>query len=144
MLSSKAVADGGVSYFIDHVVTARVSKYACGASCGVLYDPANQEHFKRSSQVFRIAGGPLRLPNFFDIILPKVLVVVLPLPCEAHWTRKDTRVLEKTEFCRSYFRSAATKSDFGSLIDSILCYKGASRQPQWTDEDAGAPEQLLP
>ena len=66
------MADGGVSYFIDHAVTARISKYACGVSVHMPYDPANREHLKRSSQVFRNPGGQQRVPSFFDIILPQV------------------------------------------------------------------------
>ena len=74
-----------------------------------------------------------------------MLLVCLPLHiCEARWTRKDTRVSETTEFRRSYSRSSFTKSSFEGVIDPILCYKGTSAQPRWTDEDAGAPEQVLP
>ena len=72
ILSNKAVADGGVSYFTDHAVIARVSLYACGAKCHTKYDPTNQEHLKRSSQASRDLDGKQRVPNSFSIILPKV------------------------------------------------------------------------
>ena len=73
-----------------------------------------------------------------------MLLVCLPLPiCGAHGICKDTQVSEKTEFRRSYHRSVITKSEIRSVIDPILSYKGTSGQPQWTDEDAGAPVQLL-
>ncbi|KAI5999139.1 hypothetical protein EDD15DRAFT_2386458 [Pisolithus albus] len=118
---NKAVADGGVSYFIDHSVTARVSKYACGIRCNPTYDSNDQEHRQRSSQVFRSVDGYQRLPNSFDIILPK-----------------DTKVSETKEFRRSYNRTSTNRSDFRYLADPILCYKGSSPRPRWTDVDAGS------
>ncbi|KAI6142556.1 hypothetical protein EDD17DRAFT_1796309 [Pisolithus thermaeus] len=118
---NKAVADGGVSYFIDHSVTARVSKHACGVRCHHQYDFNDQEHRQRSSQVFRDLNGSQRLPNCFDIILPK-----------------DTKVSETKEFRRSYHRNSTNRSDFGYLADPILCYKGSSPHPRWTDVDAGS------
>ncbi|KAI6119939.1 hypothetical protein EDD16DRAFT_1476965 [Pisolithus croceorrhizus] len=118
---NKAVADGGVSYFIDHSVTARVSKYACGVKYNILYDPNNQEHRQRSSQVLHRVDGSQRLPNAFGIILPK-----------------DTQVSETKEFRRSYHRTSANRSDFGHLRDAILCYKGSSPHPRWTDVDKGS------
>ncbi|KAI6169017.1 hypothetical protein EDD17DRAFT_1465265 [Pisolithus thermaeus] len=118
---NKAVADGGVSYFIDHSVTARVSKHACGARCNTVYDSNDQEHRQRSSQVFRSVDGCHRLPNSFDIILPK-----------------DTKVSETKEFRRSYNRTSTNRSDFGYLSDPVLCYKGSSPHPRWTDVDAGS------
>ncbi|KAI6010985.1 hypothetical protein BKA83DRAFT_4312814 [Pisolithus microcarpus] len=118
---NKAVADGGVSYFIDHSVTARVSKYACGVRSNTVYDSNDQEHRQRSSQVFRSVDGYQRLRNSFDIILPK-----------------DTKVSETKEFRRSYNRTSTNRSDFGYLADPILCYKGSSPHPRWTDVDAGS------
>ena len=72
VLSNKAVADGSVSYFIDHAVIARVSRYACGIRSNTPYKATNQEHLKRSSQASRDLDGKQRLPNAFSIILPKV------------------------------------------------------------------------
>ncbi|KAI6169022.1 hypothetical protein EDD17DRAFT_457860 [Pisolithus thermaeus] len=118
---NKAVADGGVSYFIDHSVTARVSKHAYGISCNAKYDSNDQEHRQRSSQVFRSVDGCQRLRHSFDIILPK-----------------DTEVSETKEFRRSYNRTSTDRSDFGDVAVRILCYKGSSPHPRWTDVDAGS------
>ncbi|KAI6017318.1 hypothetical protein BKA83DRAFT_4326647 [Pisolithus microcarpus] len=118
---NKAVADGGVSYFIDHLVTTRVSKYACGIRCHLRYDSNDEEHRQRSSQVFHDVDGSQHLRNSFSIILPK-----------------DTEVSETKEFRRSYYRKSINRSDFGNLADRILCYKGGSPHPRWTDVDAGA------
>ncbi|KIK15003.1 hypothetical protein PISMIDRAFT_641667 [Pisolithus microcarpus 441] len=121
ILSNKAVADGGVSYFIDHLVTTRVSKYACGIRCHLRYDSNDEEHRQRSSQVFHDVDGSQHLRNSFSIILPK-----------------DTEVSETKEFRRSYYRKSINRSDFGNLADRILCYKGGSPHPRWTDVDAGS------
>ncbi|KAI6119936.1 hypothetical protein EV401DRAFT_2209244 [Pisolithus croceorrhizus] len=118
---NKAVADGGVSYLIDHSVAARVSKYACGVSCATRYDSNNQEHRQRSSQVFHRLDGSQRLPHSFGIILPK-----------------NTKVSETKEFRQSYNRISANRSDLRHLRDAILCYKGSSPHPRWTDVDKGS------
>ena len=45
--SNKAVADGAVSYYIDHFVQTRVSKLTYGTMNGINYDARNPEHRKR-------------------------------------------------------------------------------------------------
>jgi hypothetical protein len=47
--SNKAVADGAISYYIDHFVQTRVSKLTYGCQGYITYDPGNPEHLKRST-----------------------------------------------------------------------------------------------
>ncbi|KAM6497412.1 hypothetical protein JOM56_007885 [Amanita muscaria] len=83
---NKAVADGAVSYYLDHYVTARVSKYSYGIEIIDLFDPMNPEHARRSNtNVMRKADGKYYIPGAFSTIL-----------------KKDTEVSEKTEFPKPY------------------------------------------
>ncbi|KAG6918266.1 hypothetical protein DXG01_015640 [Tephrocybe rancida] len=123
---NKAVADGGVSFYIDHFVTARVAKYAYGLNISTPYNPDNVEHLKRLSTRFTDAAGHERLPNAFSIILPKA-----------------TQVSEATTFKRPYIRRYPTIGEAGKEIFSdILCYRGSIKNPRWMNEDSDLYSQL--
>ncbi|KAF5374600.1 hypothetical protein D9615_008990 [Tricholomella constricta] len=117
---NKAVADGGISFYIDHFVTARVAKYAYGIHVCTPYVSSNIEHLRRSSSIWRDARGIDLISRSFDIILPK-----------------NRQISESTEFRRSYFYTAKTTNGLPDQIsEDILCYRGSSGSPRWTDEDA--------
>ncbi|TFK64300.1 hypothetical protein BDN72DRAFT_901684 [Pluteus cervinus] len=88
---NKVVADGMVSFFIDHFVSTRVSKFHYGTKCGVPYMPWTPNHRARSDkQSMSVSGEPF-LPDAFAVILPK-----------------DTRVSEEKEFRQRYYRARDT------------------------------------
>ena len=69
---NKAVSDGAISFYLDHIVRTRVSKFTYGSFIHVAYDPSNPDHQYRSHRVFISASGARRLLGSFSIILPKV------------------------------------------------------------------------
>ena len=71
-IRNKAVSDGAISFYLDHFVRTRVSKFTYGVICNILYDRNDPEHKSRSDKVFTAASGDKRINGFFDIILPKV------------------------------------------------------------------------
>jgi hypothetical protein len=73
--SNKAVADGGVSFHLDHVVSARVAKYTYGTSCVVEFEAANLQHRQRQHTVTLRPSGKLFIPNAFSAILQKVIKI---------------------------------------------------------------------
>ena len=72
ILRNKAVADGAVSFCIDHYVTARVSKFALGINCYIPYDTKNPEHTSRSPDKFVGLDGNPKIDGLFSNILPMV------------------------------------------------------------------------
>ncbi len=72
---NKAVSDGAISFYLDHFVRTRVSKFAYGTFCDTLYRPEEHDHRVRVSTLYTDFAGTKRIPDNFDIILPKVLVV---------------------------------------------------------------------
>ena len=69
---NKAVAIGAVSYYIDHFVTTRISKFTYGLLGNTLYDPSNPEHVRRANKSFVNAMGDKRIPDGFEIMLTRV------------------------------------------------------------------------
>ena len=69
---NKAVADGAVSFYLDHFVAARISKFAYGVECSISFNPRNTEHLVRSSSAFISLAGVKQLRGAFDVILQKV------------------------------------------------------------------------
>ena len=70
--SNKAVADGAIAFYLDHVVSVRVARFTYGTQCAVLYNPLDPEHVVRSGTVYTHPSGKKYLPKAFDGILVKV------------------------------------------------------------------------
>ena len=71
-ISNKAVADGAVSFYIDHFVSARVSKFAYGVEVYHKFDASNTEHERRNNTTFMTPEGYLGIDGIFSVILPQV------------------------------------------------------------------------
>ncbi|KAG5351000.1 hypothetical protein C0989_008363 [Termitomyces sp. Mn162] len=116
---NKAVAEGAISFYLDHFVAVRIAKYSYGVECTVLYEEHNREHRARSSRLYTSLTGLQRLPGYFDAIL-----------------RKDVHVSETEEFRRSYAMTARNTGTLRRIEESIVCYRGTLAAPQWMDEDS--------
>lgn len=80
-IRNKAVADGAVSFYLDHYVKARISKFAYGTTCSTDYDPNNPDHLSRRANMYVSVSGTRKLPGLFDVILPKVRSSPPPVNC---------------------------------------------------------------
>ncbi|KAF5374599.1 hypothetical protein D9615_008995 [Tricholomella constricta] len=117
---NKAVADGAVSFYIDHFVKARVSKFTYGLDSYVPYDITNVEHRRRLATLFVDSDGVDNVQRKFSPIL-----------------KKGTEVKETTEFREDFFRKADSLDAIPNpMMDDILCYRGPSTDPQWTDVES--------
>jgi hypothetical protein len=70
--SNKAVADGAVSFYIDHLVSSRVARATYGIQVYTQYDPQDAEHQARKHTKFIDAAGHQSIPDQFSSILIKV------------------------------------------------------------------------
>jgi hypothetical protein len=73
----KAVADGALSYYIDHFIPTRISKFTYGVSCSKPYQPGTTEHEQRISDKYQNADGRFFVGGCFETILPVVRVCYL-------------------------------------------------------------------
>lgn len=78
---NKAVADGAISFFLDHFVGVRVSKHAYGIEVNIPFDPFDAEHVRRVSQSYVSMAGDRRLTGHFNTILAKVITAVEHVQC---------------------------------------------------------------
>ncbi|KDR69807.1 hypothetical protein GALMADRAFT_77195 [Galerina marginata CBS 339.88] len=117
--ANKAVADGAISFYLDHFVQTRMSKFTCGVICRVPYDEKDSEHQKRVATKHTCPlTGETRLPDMFSVILSK-----------------NTQVSETKEFRARYYQVSANRSDFQIFSSSVWCYRGSLEQPKWRDQD---------
>ncbi|KDQ52423.1 hypothetical protein JAAARDRAFT_483334 [Jaapia argillacea MUCL 33604] len=123
--TNKAVADGALSFYLDHFVSTRVAKTAYGTSCNRIYRPDDPTHLARYPQSFVDAEGWLLLPNGFTAILSK-----------------GTSVSEDREYRCSLVFDVAHAQELNSAIADITVYRGADPVPQWTDINPGMFETL--
>ncbi|PPR01379.1 hypothetical protein CVT24_006217 [Panaeolus cyanescens] len=115
---NKSVTDGAISYYLDHFVSTRVSKFTYGEFIYILFDPTLDDHQIRENNVVTLPSGEKRVRDSFDVILPK-----------------NTQVSEVTEFRRARFCEAESREDFKSLSVSVWCYRGTILEPKWADVD---------
>lgn len=69
---NKAVADGAMSFFLDHFVRTRMSKAFYGVPMCQYYDSSNSEHRLRAQNTFVRPDGLTYVTNVFSVILPRV------------------------------------------------------------------------
>ena len=69
---NKAVAIGAVSYYVDHFVKGRISKFTYGVPCRMPYNSSNPEHVRREHKSFVDAMGTKRVPDNFKTMLSRV------------------------------------------------------------------------
>ncbi|KAF8652563.1 hypothetical protein AX16_004346 [Volvariella volvacea WC 439] len=114
--SSKAVSSGAISFYIDHYVDSRVSRFCYGTVHDVGYNPHDPEHQQRKEDVYVDIDGSSMLPGSFSIILPK-----------------DIQVNETQEF-RSYFSIVSSHPSHAAGAE-IVCYRGGLAHPRWLTQD---------
>lgn len=69
---NKAIADGAVSFYIDHCVDVRIATTTYGIECLTSFDENDPEHITRSNKAIFRPPGRIVLPDYFDVILKKV------------------------------------------------------------------------
>ncbi|KAF8629982.1 hypothetical protein AX15_003171 [Amanita polypyramis BW_CC] len=111
---NKAVADGAVSFYLDHFVSVRVASFTYGIECLTAFDQSDPDHLSRSNKAIFRPSGRIVLPDYFDVIL-----------------KKGTRVSEDKEFRRSYHVESAIP--IRSRTEEIMCYRGRRDEPKWLD-----------
>ncbi|KAF9480734.1 hypothetical protein BDN70DRAFT_893887 [Pholiota conissans] len=117
---NKAVSDGAISFYLDHVVRTRISKITYGTFYSMLYNPNEPDHKLRRKKAYTSESGDKVVPDSFDIILPK-----------------NTQISEAKEFRQRYVYECASSavSDSSHLNDDIWCYRGHITEPKWKDVD---------
>ncbi|KAF8632112.1 hypothetical protein AX15_002043 [Amanita polypyramis BW_CC] len=118
---NKAVAEGAISFNIDHSVTSRISRYTYGVGCCRKFDPNDMQHIARKRTCFVAENGEFQVPGAFSAIL-----------------MKDTEVSEETEF-RGHYSFLYTMSELQALeIAKAIIKRYQNRKgkaPAWIDED---------
>ncbi len=76
---NKAVAEGAISYILDHSVTSRVSRYTYGIKSSTTFHPHNPEHVARMHTCCIDASGRVLVSGRFSAILEKVMSYLLSL-----------------------------------------------------------------
>ncbi|KAF9234835.1 hypothetical protein BU15DRAFT_78668 [Melanogaster broomeanus] len=113
---NKAVADGGISFYIDHLVSSRAARFSYGVKCIANYQSHDPEHRARKLTAFRDLTGCLVVPNVFRSIL-----------------MKGIRVSEEQEFRRPFCMLKESPSECSHVSTCIVAYRGKLTAPAWVD-----------
>ncbi|KAI0318147.1 hypothetical protein OF83DRAFT_1171359 [Amylostereum chailletii] len=114
--TGKAVAEGAVSFYLDHYVSTRVAKLTYGTEGAIAYDPTKLSHLLRTDDAYTDLDGERYLPCAFYPIITK-----------------GTRVSVTTEFEEEFIKSSKKKGDLDHMRKEILCYRGDD-VPEFIDE----------
>ncbi|OSX61856.1 hypothetical protein POSPLADRAFT_1145484 [Postia placenta MAD-698-R-SB12] len=114
--TSKAVAEGAVSFYLDHWVSARVARVTYGIECTTHYNESKPDHLQRRGNVRTRPSGRQVIPDHFSAILAK-----------------GTRIREDEEVSHGYYKEAREAVTLNRITAEITCYRGRSKEPCWTD-----------
>ncbi|KAJ3881321.1 hypothetical protein F5051DRAFT_458832 [Lentinula edodes] len=111
---NKAVADGGVSFYLEHFVSSRVARYSYGIKCSKIYQASNPEHRRRGFH--NSIAGTFQVENCFSLIL-----------------QKGVQMTELQEFRNPFVYYSYHRLQ--SMTETILEYRGIDKDPSWIDVD---------
>ncbi|TFK50906.1 hypothetical protein OE88DRAFT_1630799 [Heliocybe sulcata] len=116
--TNKAVADGALVFYMDHVVCTRVARTMYGTKTSVAYDPNQWEHKMRSHSIFSWPSGRKALPHAYTLMVIK-----------------GSKINTEEEYVSDLFREAIDPDTiiYGLESEAVVAYSGASTYPQWTD-----------
>ncbi|KAI0079324.1 hypothetical protein K474DRAFT_1659403 [Panus rudis PR-1116 ss-1] len=114
--TNKAVAEGAVSFFLEHFVTVRVIKAAYGTRHYVELDPDDANHMLRAPRSKYRLSGRRYIPDKFTMFLAN-----------------GSRIRENEEHAISLFIEAKHPSVLNLISSDIECYRGIDKKPEWTD-----------
>lgn len=134
------MADGAVSFFIDHLVSCRTARFTYGTECNAIYNEHDPEHVGRRDNAFEGVTGYLEVPHAFESILMKVshltsLREALADRSDSH--TKGTEVSEEQEFKKPFIIEEFDLSHCGSIPVDIVAYRGRLLNPSWVDTERG-------
>jgi len=115
--TNKAVAVGAVSYYVDRLVTGRISKFTYGVPCSIVYDPGDPEHAQRLHKSYTDFLGEKRIPDHFVTMLSR-----------------GTKVLEDREI-RHKFCCISEGAPPQKVVLNIIKYTGSLVAPEWGDKE---------
>ncbi|KAI5115029.1 hypothetical protein M0805_009482, partial [Coniferiporia weirii] len=115
--TAKAVADGAISFYLDHFVSSRVAGVTYGMRTRPVYDPNNPEHVRRKANIHVLPSGKQMVSGTFSVVL-----------------RKGTAVSKETEFRQSFFVEKTDFDALGSMSINLLVFQGSGEPPVWKDE----------
>ncbi|EGN92781.1 hypothetical protein SERLA73DRAFT_116909 [Serpula lacrymans var. lacrymans S7.3] len=116
--TNKAVADGAVSFYLDHRVSARIARFTYGTRCSIEFDKHNSQHMLRSNMAIPRPSGRMVIPHAFSSILTK-----------------GTRVSESKEFRKAFITESTEVTSCNNIATEIVCYRGEALSPRWTDTE---------
>ncbi|KAI0031107.1 hypothetical protein K488DRAFT_52773 [Vararia minispora EC-137] len=116
--SKKAVADGAVSFYIDHFVTARTAKVTYGTRCAVQFFPFLPSHRMRVNQALPCLTGGLVLPGAYSGILTK-----------------GSQIAEASEYRKTFVAEGMRPGDGLQITMKIIVHRGSGDPPEFIDED---------
>jgi len=116
--ANKAVADGAIAFYLDHIVSVRVARWTYGTEYLMCYIPSNPQHAARSETIITFPSGRRYIPKAFRAML-----------------EKGTQVSEGKEFTFDLLRETQNIAHLGNINADIQCYRGISRNPEWVDTE---------
>ncbi|KAG8952709.1 hypothetical protein FRC03_012018 [Tulasnella sp. 419] len=116
--TAKAAAHGAVSFYLDHLVSARVARYTYGISACVPFDPSNSKHLSR----------------LIHAIPDPLTGVVFLAESFAQLLNKGT-VVKETELTRVPLRRHAIVRRSQEVELELRCYQGDKPDIEFLDED---------
>ena len=128
-----------MSYYVDHFVAGRISKFTYGTPCHPSYDPTDPEHVRRAYKLYVDPMGLKRVPGYFETMLSRVRVVIFPwLSGLNPVALQGTKVLEDREI-RHGFCCTSKGAPRKYVSTEIVKYTGALAAPEWGDIEEGRP-----
>jgi len=125
---NKAVADGAISFYLDHFVATRISRFSYGTSCVATFDPSDIDHVIRSSTTDYSCSGERIIPGVFDIILPKVRGFSIVTLVYTHvLSYRMLKFRKRSNFVRDMYARPLTRATLSGYPSQFCAFEASAR-----------------
>ncbi|KAJ3489527.1 hypothetical protein NLI96_g2044 [Meripilus lineatus] len=121
--TNKAVAEGAISFYIEHFVTARIARVTYGSDHVVEFNPTDPEHVIRRARAHTKPSGQIVIPEAFSVLLSKVYT-------------HGTRIRESEEVSVDFYNEGANERALNNVVADIVCYRGRELDPKFMDKES--------
>lgn len=129
------MAEGAVSFALEHYVSSRIATVTYGVHISLPYDANNRDHRSRKSDSFVDASGETRIRNFFKVLVSKVRRRFRLLNILTNYASKwkGKQFTEETPIRYPLWLHRKNTDELKTAWVELMVYRGSAPTPEWID-----------
>ena len=138
-LSSKAVAEGALWFYLDNRVRARIARYTYGSPLCPWYTLSNSKYVLRDHPKYAVDDGALDISTGFAILAREVRLLYAKHSIDAQSIVIGIRAPQSRKPLSLHSHMGVTVATLVSITADVMSYRGNQAHTRWTGEEPSEP-----